>query len=268
MHNVILERILHLHPGQGPLLILALFFALAAGLIGCFALMKRMLLAGDVISHLALPGLGIAFLFKIDPLFGGAATLFVGTLLVWQLQKKTGLATDANIGVVFAAALAIGAAVTPREDLLEALFGELQQISLFGLGLGLAATLFVICALYWLKDRLALAVFSPELAEATGVNVSRVDLGFLFLFSLTVLLGLRFMGTLLAAALIILPAAAARQFTDKLGHFLAVSAAISLISVLAGFPLNAYVFHLQTVGPAIVTFCALLFLASLLKTKT
>ena len=79
MHTVILERILHLHPGQGPLLILALFFALAAGLIGCFALMKRMLLAGDVISHLALPGLGIAFLFKINPLVGGAATLFLVT---------------------------------------------------------------------------------------------------------------------------------------------------------------------------------------------
>jgi ABC-type Mn2+/Zn2+ transport system permease subunit len=268
MITINLERILHLPAGHVPLLLLALSFALAAGFVGCFALMKRMLLAGDVISHLALPGLGLAFVLKINPLFGGAATLFFGTLLVWQLQKKSGLATDANIGVVFAAALAVGAAVTPREDLLEALFGELSQISVLGLVLGLAATLFVVIALYFLKDRLALAIFSPELAEATGVNVDRVDLGFLMLFSLTVLVGLRFMGTLLAAALIILPAATARQFTDKLAHFLAVSAAISLISVLAGFPLNAYLFHLSTVGPAIVTFSTLLFVASLVIKKT
>ena len=75
---------------QGPLLVLALFFALAAGMVGCIALMKRMLLAGDVISHLALPGLGLAFLFTVNPVMGGGATLFLGTFLVWQLQKKTG----------------------------------------------------------------------------------------------------------------------------------------------------------------------------------
>lgn len=253
--------------GQVFLLILALFFALAAGLVGCFALMKRMVLAGDVISHLALPGLGIAFLLKINPLVGGAATLFLGTLFVWQLQKKTGLATDATIGVVFAAALAIGAAVTPREDLIEVLFGDLQSISLFGFILGLAATLLVAFSVLLLKDRLALSVFSPDLAEATGVNVARVNLFFLLLFSLTVLVGLRFMGTLLASALIILPAAAARQFTDRLGHFLLVSSTISLVSVITGFLLNALVLRLSTVGPAIVIFSALLFSLSLLKRR-
>lgn len=253
--------------GQVFILILALFFALAAGLVGCFALMKRMVLAGDVISHLALPGLGIAFLLKINPLVGGAATLFLGTLFVWQLQKKTGLATDATIGVVFAAALAIGAAVTPREDLIEALFGDLQSISLFGFILGLAATLLVAFSVLLLKDRLALSVFSPDLAEATGVNVARVNLFFLLLFSLTVLVGLRFMGTLLASALIILPAAAARQFTDRLGHFLLVSSTISLVSVITGFLLNALVLRLSTVGPAIVIFSALLFSLSLLKRR-
>lgn len=250
------------------LLILALFFALAAGLVGCFALMKRMVLASDVISHLALPGMGIAFLLKINPLVGGAATLFLGTLLVWQLQKKTGLAADATIGVVFAAALAIGAAVTPREDLIEALFGELQRISLLGFVLGLAATLLVALCVILLKDRLALSIFSPDLAEATGVSVTRVNLFFLLLFSLTVLVGLRFMGTLLASALIILPAATARHMTEKLSYFLLVSSAVSLVSVIAGFLLNAFVLRLSTVGPTIIIFAALLFALSLLKRKT
>jgi zinc transport system permease protein len=253
--------------GQALLILLALLFALAAGVVGCFALMKRMVLASDVISHLALPGLGIAFLLKINPLIGGAATLFLGTLLVWRLQKKTGLASDAAIGVVFAAALAIGAAVTPREDLIEALFGELQSISLLGFFLGLVATLLVALSVIVLKDRLALSVFSPDLAEATGVNVARVNLLYLLLFSLTVLVGLRFMGTLLASALIILPAATARQFTDKLSHFLAVSAAISLVSVIAGFLLNALVLKLSTVGPTIIIFSALLFGLSLMTKR-
>ena len=188
-------------PGeQVPLLVLAMFFALAAGLVGAIALMKRMLLAGDVISHLALPGLGLAFLLKVNPLMGGAATLFLGSFLIWQLQKKTGLAIESAIGVIFAAALAIGAAVIPNEDLAESLFGELPKISAVGFFLGMAAVLFVIFSVFLLKDQLSLSIFSPDLAAATSVNVSRLDFYFLLLFSLTVLVGLRFMGALLASA--------------------------------------------------------------------
>jgi len=88
--------------------ILVLLTALAAGLVGSFALMKRMSLAGDVISHIALPGLGLALLFHFNPLVGAAATLFLGTLLIWRLQQGGTLTTDVAIGVIFTAALASG----------------------------------------------------------------------------------------------------------------------------------------------------------------
>lgn len=256
-----------MHEGQILLLILALCFALAAGLIGCFALMKRMLLASDVISHLALPGLGVAFLLKVNPLYGGAVTLFLGTFLVWQLQKKTGLATDASIGVVFAASLAIGAAVTPQGDLIEALFGGLETVSAIGFTFGVAASALVILAVFLMKDRLTLSTFSPELAASTGIRVSGLDLVYLLVFSLTVLVGLRFMGALLASSLVILPAAAARQFADRLSLFFVISAAISIASVLAGFFFNTYVFHLSTIAPATVMFSALVFAASILARR-
>jgi zinc transport system permease protein len=249
---------------QGLLFVLALFFSLAAGMVGCIALMRRMLLAGDVISHLALPGLGLAFTFKVNPVLGGAATLFLGTFLVWQLQKKTGLATEAAIGVVFAAALAIGAAVTPNEDLAESLFGELQGISVTGFLLGLTAVCFVIFGVLMLRDRLALSIFSSDLAAATGVRIARLDLFFLLLFSLTVLVGLRFMGALLASSLIIMPSATARQMTNKLSHFFLFAAAISLAAVAAGFLLNAFVLHFSTAGPTIAIISAVLFSLSLL----
>ena len=249
---------------QGLLFVLALFFSLAAGLVGCIALMRRMLLAGDVISHLALPGLGLAFTFKLNPLAGGAVTLFLGTFLVWQLQKKTGLATDAAIGVIFAAALAIGAAITPSEDLAESLFGQLQQISPGGFLLGLAAVLFVLLSIFLLRDQLSLSIFSTDLAAATGVRIARLDLYFLLLFSLTVLVGLRFMGALLASALIIMPSATARQLTNRLSHFFLFAVLASLVSVAAGFLLNALVFKFSTAGPTIAILAAALFGLSLL----
>jgi zinc transport system permease protein len=256
-----------MHASQIYSLILALFFALTAGILGCFALMKRMLLASDVISHLALPGLGIAFLLKLNPLAGGAATLFLGTALVWKLQRRTGLATEAAIGVVFAAALAIGAAVTPQEDLVEALFGAFRTISLAGLVLGLAAAALVMVSIFLLKDRLIVSLFSPDLAEVSGVNASRLNLYFLLLFSLVILVGLRFMGALLASALVILPAATARQFTGNMAGFLWASPLISFSSVLVGYIFATLVLKTPTVAPAIVVVSALMFGATLLRTR-
>jgi zinc transport system permease protein len=253
--------------GQGLLFVLALFFSLAAGLVGCIALMRRMLLAGDVISHLALPGLGLAFAFKVNPLMGGAATLFLGTFLVWQLQRKTGLATEAAIGVIFAAALAIGAAITPSENLAESLFGQLEQLSPAGFILGLAAVLFVILSIFLLRDQLSLSIFSTDLAAATGVRIARLDLYFLLLFSLTVLVGLRFMGALLASSLIIMPSATARQLTNKLSHFFLLAVVASLVSVAVGFLLNAFALKFSTAGPTIAIVAAALFSLSLVARR-
>ena len=247
--------------------LLAAFFAIAAGLVGSVALMKRMVLASDVISHLALPGLGIAYLLKYNPLVGGGATLFLGTLLVWQLQKKTGMATDASIGVVFAASLGIGALITPGEDLLEALFGNFQELSMVGFILGTAAVIVVVLFVVSMKDRLILDLFSPELAAATGVNVERLDLGFLLVFSLTVLVGLRFMGALLSSALIIIPAATARQLTGKMAQFVVVACGASLVSVAVGFVVSTLILKTSMIGPTIVIVSVVLFVLSLLKKR-
>jgi ABC-type Mn2+/Zn2+ transport system permease subunit len=248
-------------------ILLAGLFAIAAGLVGSVALMKRMVLASDVMSHLALPGLGLAFLLKSNPLVGGGATLILGTLLVWQLQKKTEMATDASIGVVFAACLGIGALITPNEDLLEALFGNFQKLSLAGFLLGVAAVILVVAFLAGMKDRLILDLFSPELAAATGVKVAYLDLGFMLVFSLTILVGLRFMGGLLSSALIIIPAATARQLTGRMAQFVVIASAASLISVAVGFLITTLVLKTSTVGPTIVIVSVVLFVLSLLKRK-
>ena len=246
-------------------ILLALLFAVAAGLVGSFALMKRMLLASDVISHVALPGLGLAFLLGFNPLLGGGATLFLGTLLIWHLQRKTGLATEAMIGVVFAGSLAIGAALTPQEDLVEALFGRFQALSLFMFLLGTVAVLLIIFVIFRFKEQLLLTLFSPELAAATSVRLDRLNLYFLLVFSLTVLVGLRFMGALLAGALIIVPATTGRRLASNVSHFLLGSCLASVAAVGSGFLITAFLLPRFSLGPVVVIVSALLFALSLLK---
>lgn len=256
-------------------IVLVLLTALAAGLIGSFALMKRMSLAGDVVSHIALPGLGVALLLKINPLIGAAIALLLGTLLIWQLQKRATMTADVAIGVIFTAALAIGTVLTPREDLIEALFGGFQGLTFFWFVIGVLMVSGIVGFVLAFRYKLVLSLFSPELAAATGVNVSLLNLYFLLVFSLTVLLGLRFLGALLVGALIIIPAAIGRQLTHTLTAFLVMSSVASVLSVLLGFTISHSYPRLVlgqitlnlTLGPAIIAVATVLFLLSLLRKK-
>lgn len=245
--------------------ILAILAAAAAGLVGAFTLMKRLALAGDVISHIALPGLGLAILFQVNPLIGGAATLFLGILIIWKLGKKTGLTTDVTIGVIFASAVAIGALITPEEELIDALFGKFDALSTNEFVIGILLSLLAIYLLWKLKDRLILGLFSQDLAGATRINTDRLNLYFLLIFGLTVMLGLRFLGALLMGSLIIIPAAAARQLTHTLRRFLLTSVGISVLSVTAGFAL-AMSYDLN-LGPMVVIVATTIFALSLFKKK-
>src|SRR5579871_408865 len=122
-------------------LILSISVAIAAGLIGCFTVMRRMALAADALSHVALPGIGIAIALHVHPLIGAAAMLFFGALLVWGLEETTRVPVEMVIGVVFSAALAIGSMITRGEDLLDALLGHSGRLGWTEAVFGVAASL-------------------------------------------------------------------------------------------------------------------------------
>jgi ABC-type Mn2+/Zn2+ transport system permease subunit len=243
--------------------ILALAAAIATGLMGGFALMRKMTLAGDTMSHIALPGLGVALLWNVNPVVGAATALTIGALLIWRIERKTGLAAETTIGVIFSAAIAVGALVTPSEELIEALFGGEEAVPLGTLAAYLALSLAVVLFVLRFRNELVLSSFNADLARATGVNVSRLTLLFYLCFALTLVLGLRFLGTLLVGALVIVPAAAAKQFTETLSKFLLASAGIAALSVAVGYAIaNGYD---VSVGPMVVAIATAIFLVSLLK---
>src|SRR5690348_11654282 len=97
--------------------------AVAAGLVGCFAVMRRMALSADALSHVALPGIGAALALHVHPVLGAFTMLFFGALLVWALEDRARVATETLIGVVFSTALAVGSMIASGDDLIDALFG-------------------------------------------------------------------------------------------------------------------------------------------------
>ena len=178
----------------GGELVLSLGMAIAAGLVGCFAVMRKMTLASDAISHVALPGIGIALLLHVQPLLGGMAMLILGTLLIWAVESKTRIATETVVGVVFSAALALGALVTEEEALVEALFGKPGTLPAWELVFGVVGAIGVAVVILSQRHRLIIALVSRDLAHTAGVGVSRLNLLYLISFAITVGLGLRYLG--------------------------------------------------------------------------
>ena len=243
-------------------LVLSVAAATAAGLIGPFALMRRMTLASDAMSHIALPGIGLAILLGIHPIVGGVAMLLVGAVVIWGLQHRTRIATETVIGVVFTTALAIGAMLTSGEDLVEALLGGVARLSTLETLAAIVTSCAVVAFVLLERHRLVLSLISPEIARTAGIRVARLDLEFLFFFALTIALGLRYLGVLLMGSLVIIPAATAKRVARGLGEMLGVAVGVSIVSTTAGMFI-AVSLHRAT-GPVVVLVAAACFFASLL----
>jgi ABC-type Mn2+/Zn2+ transport system permease subunit len=236
--------------------------AVAAGLVGSFAVMRRMALASDALSHVALPGIGLALALQLNPVAGGLAALFLGTVLVWAVQYRTRISTETVIGVVFSLALALGSMIASGEELIEALFGGATGVPMVESVLGLLAATTIVVFVLSARHRLLISLVSADLARTARIDVPRLDLLYLLAFAVTVALGLRYLGVLLMGSLIIIPAATAKQVAKSLNAMLAVAAAVALLATLLG--LYAAPRLGQDSGALIITFAAGFFFVSLL----
>ena len=236
--------------------------AVAAGLMGSFAVMRRMSLAADPLSHVALPGIGVALALHQAPIVGAVAALLVGAFLVWVLEDKAQAATESIIGVVFASALAIGSLTTSGEDLVDALFGGGGVPTLSEVVFVLLAAAAIMGFVLAERNRLVVMIVSPDLARTAGVNVRRVDLAYLLLFALTIGIGLRYLGVLLMGALIIIPAVTSKGLARNLRQMLVLTVTLAVLATVFGTGLASWT-QLQT-GPVIVLVAVAGFLVSLL----
>lgn len=241
-------------------LVLAVGMATAAGLVGSIAVMRRMSLASDALSHVALPGIALALLLHVSPFFGGVVALLIGTLLVWGLEYRTRVPTEAVIGVLFSAALAVGSLMASGEDLIEALLGTGAPSSVMSSILAAAATILIVVFMVRARSRLVIRLVSPDLVGTLGVNVARLDLLFLLAFALTIALGLRYLGVLLMGSLVIIPAATGMYLGRSLKGMQTVAVTAAVGSMLLG-ALLASQLH-KAVGPVVIVIAAIGFFTS------
>ncbi len=213
--------------------------ALVAGPLGAFVVWRRMAYFGAAMAHSALLGVALGLLIGVDPTLAVIVVCIALALLVVALERNRTLASDTLLGILAHGALAAGLVAlafmeTMRLDLLSYLFGDVLSVTrgdLLWIWGGGAVALAVLLAIW--RPLLAASVHE-ELARVEGVPVTAVRLVLMLLLALVISVGLKVVGLLLIASLLIIPAAAARRLASTPEQMAIAASAIGCISVAFG----------------------------------
>lgn len=223
-----------------------------------------MSLVGDALSHVALPGMAIAITLGISPIIGAFVALTIVIIGIWYMEETSESYPEALVGIFFTASLALGVLITSQTDLLEALFGSIEKMTLMeGFITASLSVIVIILTKSYIKP-LLVSVVSKELALSTEFNIKKINLLYFLLVGVVVSLGVRFVGTLLMGALVIVPAASAKNISQSFKSYYLTSIALGILSSFLGIaiakPLS------WEIGPIVVlTSVAIYFLTYLVK---
>ncbi len=248
-----------------------------AGALGCFAVLRRQSLVGDAIAHAALPGIGLAFLLtgmRATPILvlGAAISGWIGTLFVLGIVRSSRIREDAALGIVLSVFFGLGLVIltfvqrrpTAAQAGLETfLFGQAATL-LAGdvvLIVGVGAAALLLLALFWKEFKLL--SFDPEFGASVGLPITRVDILLTSLLVVAIVIGLQAVGVVLMSALVVAPAAAARQWTDSLGIMVLLAAFLGALAGVGGAVISSLGGGIPT-GPTIVLGASVLVGISLL----
>ncbi|MBE0566981.1 MAG: metal ABC transporter permease, partial [Krumholzibacteria bacterium] len=238
---------------------------LVAGALGAFAVLRRQSLLGDAVSHAALPGIVLAFLAAgakapLVLMIGAALAGWGAALLVMLVVGTTRIKTDTALGLVLSSFFGLGllllslvqrSAGAGQAGLDSFLFGQAAALvgdDLVTMGV-LGAVVLVLLAVLWKEFKLL--SFDPAFAGSLGLPVRALDVVLTSLLVVAIVIGLQTVGVVLMSAMIVAPAVAARQWTDRLGRLVVAAGAFGALAGLVGAVLSSLVPRLPT-GPTII----------------
>lgn len=242
-----------------------LLVSLICGLLSSFIVLRRLAFIGAGISHSAFGGVALGFLLQLDPFWTGLGfAIAVGFLIEW-IQSRGRIPEDTAIGIFFAAAMAIGViflhySSTYNADVFGILFGNILAIGPKQLYQVLAVAVVVLGFLACFYKELVFISFDEETAWICGLPVALLRYLFLGILSLTIIVSIYLVGIILVSALLVIPAAIARQFTKRLHLMVGGAALVAVLATIGGLALSFWI-DLPS-GAAIVMLLTLLFLGT------
>jgi manganese/zinc/iron transport system permease protein len=248
-----------------------------AGSLGTYAVLRGQSLLGDAISHAALPGIALAFILTGSKapfvlVLGAALAGWVGTLGVMTIVKRSRIPFDAALALIlsvffgFGLVLLVAIQRQPRgthAGLDAYLFG--QAAAIIGRDVTtmvvLGSVALVVTVVLWKEFKLL--SFDEAFGATLGLPMRRLDLAMTTLLVIAIVIGLQMVGVVLMSAMLVAPAAAARQWTNRLGWMMLLAALFGAGAGISGAILSATTPRLPT-GPTIVICAAVLVMVSML----
>lgn len=248
-----------------------------SGALGSFAVLRKQSLLGDAISHAALPGICIAFLltYSKHPLVliaGALCAGWIGTFLMIAITRQTSVKQDSALGIILSVFFGLGLVLltyiqklptSRKAGLNNYLFGSastllMEDVVTMGILGGITIGL-----IFLLWKEFKLLSFDYDYGFSLGFPMKRIEYILTGLIVLSIVIGLQAVGVVLMSAMVIAPASAARQWTDRLGLMVALSALFGALSGVIGTYLSTAVSQLPT-GPTIVLVMSTIVFISLL----
>ena len=236
--------------------------AIIAAPLGCFVVWRRMAYFGEATAHAALLGIALSLALEL-PIFAG--TLVAALLMAWVVTQLSGreLASDTLLGVTAHAGLALGLVVASfltgvRIDLMAYLFGDILAVTLSDLYIIWFGVIIGLALIYWRWSPMLISTLNEELAYSNDINPKREKLFLTLALAVTVAVSIKVVGLLLISALLIIPAAAARNISQTPEKMVITTAIIGVISAVSGLQFS-YFFN-SPPGPSIVCVSLVCFL--------
>lgn len=243
----------------------AMILGATSGVLGSFAVLRRQALIGDSVSHSALPGIAVAYLVTSSKspmvlVVGAALFGILGMVLVTYVTRTTRIKEDSALGIVLSVFFGWGMVLLTfiqkmptanKAGLDKFLFGQaagLLKEDIWTMAVLSGAALSV-TVLLWKEFKVV--IFDGQFAQSYGLPVRRLDLLLTALIVLAIVVGLQTVGVVLMSAMIIAPAAAARQWTNRLSTMVLLAALFGGLSGVIGVVLSSTTFRMPT-GPLIV----------------
>jgi zinc/manganese transport system permease protein len=254
-----LQLLLHFHFMQNAFLVGTLV-AVLTGAAGYFVVLRGQSFAAHMLSQVGFPGAAAGVLLHVSPVFGLIVFCVIAALGIGSLGNRLEAghrAESAAVGSILAFSLGLGLLffrlyAGTAQGVYAFLFGTILGISDRDVAVSLATALIGLGALALIARPLIFASVDPDVAEARGVKVRALSIGFLLVLALTIAVTVQIVGTLLIFALLVAPGAVALQLTARPGRGLALSIALSLAFTWLGLAV-AY-FTVYPVGFFITTF--------------
>ena len=254
-----------------------ILLGISAGALGCFAILRRRALVGDAVAHAVLPGVCLAFIVAggKDPFMLILGSFVFGLLSMVTMDfitRNSRIAPDASIGMVLSVFFGFGVVLltfiqstgyVDQSGLDDFMFGQAAamvgtDVKVFG-GLSLLILVLVVLAYKEFK----LVSFDMSYARSIGYPVKRMEFLLALLMVMTITAGIQAVGVVLMASMLIIPAAAARYWTDSLGIMLVLAAGVGAFSGVTGSFIS-YTAPAMPTGPWMVVSAALVFFISFL----